>query len=261
MIKNYYSILTNRIGVWKQKAINSLINKKKSLSYKGVSMIFLVPNPLTLYRVKTFSTKEPDTLNWIDSFDNNAIMWDVGANVGIYSIYAAKSTNAQVFAFEPSVFNLECLAKNIHVNDLSSKIFIIPVALSNQTGFNLFKMNNPVWGGALSSFGVNFDQHGKNFNTSFEYLFPGISADNMVNIFNIPRPDYLKIDVDGIEHLILEGLEDILKTVKSVLVEINDDFKSQKVQSELLLTKAGLVLEGEFHLGANRMNNQLWVRK
>lgn len=79
MIKNYYSILTNRIGVWKQKAINSLINKKKSLSYKGVSMIFLVPNPLTLYRVKTFSTKEPDTLNWIDSFDNNAIMWDVGA--------------------------------------------------------------------------------------------------------------------------------------------------------------------------------------
>ena len=178
-----------------------------------------------------------------------------------YSIYAAKVKNVKVFAFEPSVFNLEFLAKNIYVNDLSTQIFIMPVALSNQSGFNLFKMNNPVWGGALSSFGVDFDQHGKEFNTSFEYNIPGLSADNVATVFNVPKPDYLKIDVDGIEHLILEGLENILKSVKTVLVEINDDFEAQKVESEKRLEEAGLVLKEKFYLGSGKMHNQLWVRK
>jgi two-component system OmpR family sensor kinase len=41
----------------------------------------------------------------------------------------------------------------------------------------------------------------------------------------MPKPNYMKIDVDGIEHLILEGCESILKTVNSVLIEINDDKK------------------------------------
>ena len=68
---------------------------------------FYVPNPLSLYRAKTFSTKEPDTLGWIDSLDKSSIMWDIGANIGLYSIYAAKCRNIKVFAFEPSVYNLE----------------------------------------------------------------------------------------------------------------------------------------------------------
>jgi len=50
--------------------------------------------------------KEPDTLMWIDKIPEHSVFWDVGANVGLYSCYAAKARNCIVFAFEPSVFNL-----------------------------------------------------------------------------------------------------------------------------------------------------------
>ena len=73
-------------------------------------------------RANTFSSKEPETLEWIDSMQKKSILWDVGANVGTYSCYAAKKMELQVFAFEPSVFNLSLLAQNIYMNNLVTGI-------------------------------------------------------------------------------------------------------------------------------------------
>tara|TARA_B110000238_G_C15903610_1_gene343142 strand:- start:6 stop:683 length:678 start_codon:yes stop_codon:yes gene_type:complete len=223
-------------------------------------MKFCVPNSLSSYRAKTFSSKEPETLEWIESFNEGSIFWDIGANIGLYSIYAAKYNNVQVYAFEPSVFNLEFLAKNIYKNALSEKVKIFPLALSNHPGFNLFKMNDPLWGGALSTFGEDYDQNGENFKTTFEYTVAGMTADMAVALLSTPKPNYMKIDVDGIEHLILEGCESILKTVNSVLIEINDDFEEQANDSEKYLLQAGLVLKEKFDLGTESQYNQLWVR-
>ncbi len=252
--------VSNKIGALHQKLLNKLLNRTRTVVHKSIEMQFYVPNSLNSYRAKTFSSKEPETLEWIESFNEESIFWDIGANIGLYSIYAAKYNSAQVYAFEPSVFNLEFLAKNIYKNNLSNKVRIFPLALSNRSEFNLFKMNDPVWGGALSTFGENYDQHGKDFNTTFEYTIAGVTADKAVELLSAPRPDYIKIDVDGIEHLILEGCENILKTTKSVLVEINDNFKEQANDSEKYLIQAGLVLKQKFDLGVDNQYNQLWVR-
>lgn len=261
IITRIQSAFIYRFEALEQRITNLLINKKQRIKHNGIDMTFFVPNPLIRYRVRTFATKEPETLDWIDSFDGNAILWDIGANIGLYSTYAAKKKNARVFAFEPSVFNLEFLAKNIHANRLQEKVVIFPLALSNNTNFNLFKINNPVWGGALSAFGVDFDQYGENFNASFEYSILGLSADNAIGAFNILSPDYIKIDVDGIEHLILEGASNILKTVKSVLVEIDESFIEQSKQSKKYLLDAGLKLSEKHILLENSSQyNQLWIR-
>jgi FkbM family methyltransferase len=222
-------------------------------------MSFFVPNALCRYRAESFSTKEPETLDWIDSFEVGSVVWDVGSNVGLYSIYAAKKKNAQVFAFEPSFFNLEFLAKNIFVNGLQRQIRIFPLALSNENSFNLFKMNSPLWGGALSAFGVDYDHRGDDYQASFEYTLPGMDADSVIDIFNVPKPDHMKIDVDGIEHLILEGAINILLTVKSVLIEIDEDFDEQLESCSKSLTGVGLVLKSK-HLGCANIYNQIWVR-
>ena len=47
------------------------------------------PNLITTTRAKTFSSKEPDTLIWIDGFNENSIFFDIGANIGLYSLYTA----------------------------------------------------------------------------------------------------------------------------------------------------------------------------
>ena len=76
------------------------------------------------------------------------------------------------------------------------------------------------------------------------------------------------MDVDGIEHLILGGGESILKKIKGILIEVNDDFHEQASQCELLLSKAGLILKDKLHseyvasstAGFQNSFNQVWIR-
>ena len=58
-----------------------LINRKK--------IKFYIPTEITHSRVQSIFAKEPETINWINNFKDDKIFWDIGANIGIYSIYAA----------------------------------------------------------------------------------------------------------------------------------------------------------------------------
>ena len=96
-----------------------LINDKK--------IIFFTPNAISKWRINSLFKKEPETIEWIDSFDQSKkiIFWDIGANIGIYSVYAAtKFNDIEVVSFEPSTSNLRILSRNISINDLDSKIKI-----------------------------------------------------------------------------------------------------------------------------------------
>jgi len=169
-----------------QQIINTSMNRERVVSYRSHRLTFAVPNWLTQYRIDTFATKEPETLEWVDSIPEGSVLWDVGANIGLYAIYAAKARNCRVYAFEPSVFNLELLARNIFLNNLQSQITIIPVALSDQLGLNSFKMTTTAWGGALSTFGQDFDQNGARLKDIFEYQTLGMSMTDVVSLFHIP---------------------------------------------------------------------------
>ena len=243
-----------------QQIINATMNQKKVVSYRSHQMTFTVPNWLNQYRISTFATKEPETLEWIDTIPVGSVLWDVGANIGLYTIYAAKSRNCRVYAFEPSVFNLELLARNIFSNALQEKVTIVPIALSDKVGSSMFRMSNTDWGGALSTFGESFDQNGNVMNEVFEFQTIGVSMNDAVRLLEIPLPKFIKIDVDGIEHFILRGGADVLNKVESVLVEINDDFAEQAEQTEQHLKNAGLSLYRKYDLGEGNQYNQLWIR-
>ena len=215
---------------------------------------------------KTFSINEPETLEWIDQIPNNSVFWDIGANIGLYSIYAAKKRNCSVFAFEPSVFNLEVLARNIFKNNIVDKVKIIPIAVSDSLGNDIMSMTSTEWGGALSSFGKDFSWNGEKIEKNFIFNTFGIKIDQAVSLLKIKSPDYIKLDVDGIEHIILQGGEEVLKKVKGILIEINDDFSEQANIAKKLLQKAGLQFkhkkQSELHKNSVFKNtfNQIWVR-
>ena len=99
----------------KKSYINKTIFNKK--------ISFFTPNELIRWRVDTILDKEPETIQWINTFDNKCIFWDIGANIGLYSIYAAKNKkNIKVYSFEPSTSNLRTLSRNISINKLQNKI-------------------------------------------------------------------------------------------------------------------------------------------
>jgi len=270
-ILNIFVLLSKtKIGGYAyEQILNLAMDSTQSLTHNQTHLVFSVPNSLNRYRIDSFSTKEPETLEWIDNFPPESVLWDIGANIGLYSCYAAKARSCKVFAFEPSVFNLELLARNIYLNQLTSDVVIIPLPLSNNLGISTLNMTTREWGGALSTFGQDYGWDGKQIKQVFNFRTLGISADNAVNLLSIQQPNYIKIDVDGIEHLILSGASHVLNIVHGVLVEVNDDFLEHADQCNKILLQAGLVLKEKRHaemfnssnsFGGGHVWNQIWIR-
>ena len=222
---------------------------KKKLINK-IEANFFVPNYLTKWRVATLYTKEPDTLNWINNFQGkNIIFWDIGANIGLYSVYGSLvHSNISIFSFEPSTSNLRILSRNISINKLHNKISFLPLALNNQSNkFLDLKESKFVEGGALNSFDVDFDSNGNLFVPQNTYRTLGTSIDSLIENKVLEIPDYIKLDVDGIEHLILEGGLNTLKNskIKSLLVEVNEDFKIQKERVDAIMQECNYTLSSK----------------
>ena len=66
-----------------------------------IEVVYSTPNIFTKYRVDSLRSKEPDTIAWIAGFQPGEVLVDIGANVGMYTIWAAKTRGVRVFAFEP----------------------------------------------------------------------------------------------------------------------------------------------------------------
>ena len=244
--------------------ISFVRSRSYSIIYNSKKYIFFAPNSVCLWRAKTFATKEPETLNWIKSFEPGSVFWDIGANVGLYSIFAAKNNNCKVLSFEPSIFNLEVLGKNIFINNCTDSITIIPLAISNKIGKGLLNMSSLDYGGALSTFDKTYGSDGKVFDIKFNFPILSISLDDLTSKLNFEYPDYIKIDVDGIEQLILEGGINVLKHTKSILIELPDLWKEQKETCEKILANAGFNIlynsDWDIDYKPNGSPNQIWIR-
>ena len=251
-----------------RKVLEKALQETEVMHRDGMTFRFAVANPLLGLRARTLFTKEPETLEWIDRMKQGAVLWDVGANVGTYTVYAAVARQAKVVAFEPSVFNLEFLARNINNNDIVDLVTLVPVPLSDCTKINEMRLSSSGWGGALSTFGETYDGNGDPLVQIFGYQMPGLTMDDAKRLFSLSQPDFIKIDVDGIEALILAGGEEVLAGARSVLIEINDDFESQAVTCELILKRQGFTLkekrQSDFEKrdNDNRFTtfNQIWTR-
>ncbi len=197
------------------------------------------------------------------------MLFDIGANVGLYSLYYAGSNNRKAYAFEPSVFNLALLAKNIFENNLQDKIKIITNTLTQENKIDNFTLSTIEEGGALSAFGVEYEYDGKIIKKQLSYQTLGLSLDFLLRQkIIIDYPSLIKIDVDGIEHLILAGAEETLKnqSCKTVLIEINNSFVEQAQSARKILLDCGFKLKEKRQseiVGAGKFAetfNQIWVK-
>ena len=207
-------------------------------SYKTINILnkkvnFFVPNQITQWRIETFFTKEPETLEWIDSFNDNKkiIFWDVGANIGLYSIYAAlKYSDIEIISFEPSTSNLRILSRNISINKLEDKIKINQLPLTkDQNQYLMFEESEFIEGYSMNTFGAGIDFEGKVIQSKNRYKIFGTNINYLIKNNILSIPNYIKIDVDGIEHLILEGASNHLDNseIRSMSIELNENFKDQ----------------------------------
>ena len=123
----------------------------------------------------------------------------------------------------------------------------MPFALCDGLETSIMRMTTTEWGGALSSFSKDYGWDGEQISEVFSFNTFGLSMDQAVSILKFPIPDYIKLDVDGIEHFILQSSPVVLRQIKGILVEINDDFTEQADQSKKALECAGLTFVEKLH--------------
>lgn len=150
-------------------------------------------------------------------FNLGGVVIDLGANIGAFSLYAAKQ-GAIVYAVEPEPNNIKALEKNISLNNFSDKIFILPYAISDKKGVAIINDN----GGDST---IKDDEGG----TEVE-LMP---LDNLFSLYHINEVDVMKIDIEGSEvETILGASKETLNKCKYITMEF--DIRSGKMMGEMV---------------------------
>ncbi len=167
---------------------------------------------------------EPDTLGWIDAIPKGAVVWDIGANVGIYTLYAGLAGH-QVLAFEPASSSYFTLMKNLEINNLLDRVDVYCIAFDDQTRLGKLNMSGNIAGSAMHAF--ERDTHSGDAEIPIKIAHPtmGFSIDNFISLFNPPLPSHIKLDVDSTEQEIIAGARDLLRkrTVASIWVEVEGE--------------------------------------
>jgi FkbM family methyltransferase len=212
------------------------LNPCSEIEHAGSRMVFLTPNVGTKWRVDTIYQKEPCTLEWISAFDRDEILFDVGANVGMYTIWAAVTRGARVYAFEAESQNYALLNRNILHNNLKDRVKAYCLGLSDKQGVTELYMTGMIAGGSAHSVGEALDYKHEPMAVGFLQGCVAFRLDDLVQSGGIPVPNHIKIDVDGIEAKIVAGACETLKdaAVKSLLIEVNPALADHREMVETL---------------------------
>jgi FkbM family methyltransferase len=188
-----------------------------------------------------FTFAEIETKHFVTNIlENESICFDVGANIGMYSLlFLQQSPNSRVFAFEPSS-NYRFLERNIPAK-FKMRFFPSQIALGDKDGI----YESEIW----ESFGHNRVKDNFNFSKLDTYLLS----------HPVDKIDILKIDTDGFETQILDGAVKTLLRFKPLTI-VESDMTPGSCQNSgvICVMLNGL---GYVHLGTLDGNNEIYAHQ
>jgi len=163
-----------------------------------------------------FNLVEPDqTRRIVEALQPSQVFFDVGANVGYYSLIASRvvGDEGRVVSFEPFLENVSHLYRHVRLNRLNN-VDVLPVACSSDVGLTDFCRGG---NGALGHIsGVNSGDRSENDSAEDAYWVPTLSLDEFA-LRTGRWPAIIKIDVEGAELLVLQGAERILEKCRPTI--------------------------------------------
>ncbi len=141
-------------------------------------------------------------------------VWDVGANVGFYAAQFADRGAAQVICFEPAPAALAALqSRFVNGTGANSRVRIVPVALGSKRATAAFAAD----GASPNNQIVTSPANGSTVEIQV------YSGDEAQVEFALPSPNVIKIDVEGFELEVIQGLSGVLslQTLRSVFIEVH----------------------------------------
>lgn len=206
--------------------------------------------------------KEPETVEWLETYiAPGDVVYDIGANVGAYALLIGQRFRGEVrvYAFEPSFSTFAQLSRNVALNGLSDAVYPMHVALSDKSGLSFFNYSSLDTGTALHA--LDADGHQVEFKAVHRQPVLSFTLDEMIERFQLPYPNHIKLDVDGIEHAILQGASRALahSGLISLIVESEETRPGAGSIYDLLRT-AGFELASEHIHNANPLHKGPYVK-
>jgi FkbM family methyltransferase len=238
-----------------------LLTPRRTVDSRGIRLTLQCDNWITHYRWASYNSKEPETLDWIDSWIRDGeTLFDIGANIGVYTIYAAlRHPRLRIVAFEPEYANLHLLRDNLFANALQDRIEVYAIALSDSSGLSHLYIQDLTPGAALHT--ESTSDLSRTLMRRPVIWREGISTSTLDSFCEATalHPNHIKIDVDGTEPKVLQGGVKTLTSpmLKSVLIELPDEKHSRRA-CEHLLHSAGLSRRWQHATG--KTQNEVWVR-
>lgn len=188
------------------------IRRCHSLTLNGQTIVFSAPTPTMVKRNRLrFKSEKQELADFVNEIERDDVVYDIGANTGLYSLFAAKKCiDGKVIAFEPYPPNIRQFKHNLSRNQLQN-IDIIDVALSDSIG--RIEFNQP------EESDIGYGSSSIEAEASEATIdVPTTTGDQLIANDEIPEPNVVKIDVEGAESLVIEGLKNALSTSRCRLV-------------------------------------------
>ena len=197
-------------------------------------------------RAMTVLTKQPATIEWIDSFQPGSVFWDIGASVGVFSVYAALATDTTIVAFEPAAVNYYLLSANCEANKLQDRVDCLLVGVGRQRSIARLEVSQ--FRPARSfSFRGKRDQPYESRQAAVV-----LSIDELVEEYGVPCPNYIKIDAPGASEDIIAGAARTFRRseVRQVHLEVRDTSKGGQRILEMLNQSGFAPISKDTHGGS-----------
>jgi len=216
--------------------------KPQKLDYPHADILMRVTTDAEEYRLRACA-KEPFTIDWIHNhIAAGEVLYDIGANVGAYSLVAARKPGggARVFAFEPSYLTVATLCTNVVLNDVAKQVTPMPIALSDATTMNIFGLGNLQPGAARHALGDGDPEDG----LVYPQPIMVYRLDDLIAWFRLPLPNHIKLDVDGGELEVLAGASQTLaaSSLRTLLIEVSTSLSGAITE---VLERHGLRLDSK----------------
>ena len=213
MVKGMTALKRPRRAATTRALVAEALVQRVTLPTPAGDILVECPSARALHDPQGFGQDEPETVAWIQGLPGGCVLWDIGANIGLYSLLAARR-GLHVLAFEPSAASYAALARNAEINGLDDRIAAYCLAFAEETGLVTLHMASSAAGHSMHSIETRAG--------GVRQAVPGFSVDGFFAQFAPLPPHAIKLDVDGIEPAILRGAQATLRAhVREVLVEID----------------------------------------
>lgn len=210
----FRGIIKVKIGSKKYKFYNNNTAIETLLFWRGI------------YSHECYSLKAWELL----SKDKETIL-DIGCNTGVYSVVAREfaSKSARIIGFEPIPrianlfkFNMELNNINVEINQL---------AVSDRNGIvSFYDMEG--FDNQIGSLDINHVKKHKHHTAIIEIKTKSVTIDSYVELYHLEKIDLIKIDVEGVEHLVIEGIKNtIIKDAPAIIVEISNQSTANAINN------------------------------